>query len=535
MKLLLLFLFVFLHISVFSQSFWSKVVDDQNYNKSIYKDGTLFSDSIILVGSEVGVSCPGTKLFAFDLKGNRLWDIPVTLSLIYADSKYFYTAGMNMGQDDVGGDESFVISKYENQGNQIFETSLWAPSDVDFVPTSMDVRGDGSLFVSFKNSILKADSVGNVKSRIQMKFKNNISGIQFMGNDSLLINAKSMLYQSNLSYNLLDSISFSENNVSTFFRNDTIYSLFPHKLLILNAKLDILDTLITNNEIEFSGIKLFDGDLWVMGKQAEQAKLLHLHNKKVTETLSYDLLLQFRDFMVTPETVIFTGESNSDQIAVSSFNRKVDPEPINLPDIELVDFNIHNVTFNYYPNNFPYGYSFDTEMTLKNNGTDTITSFAVFNNLHGGTNCAQNYFYQKFSNIQILPNQSLTIDLYRMGEYGINYNELCFELLAPNSSLETNLVNNSLCKTFDLTGTDELAELKPYCIFPNPVKDLLKIKFKESGAKKLRITSLDGRQVLETKTSGAEVNLDLSGLNAGIYLLSVRSTNGEWVEKLVKQ
>jgi hypothetical protein len=538
MKKLLTIMLVCLQIGAFAQSFWSKVIDDANYNKSIYKASSLFRDSLILVCGEVhSASCPGSGLFAYDLKGNRVWDKLVAFDLTATDSKFIYTAGYTIGTDDVGGDEQIVISKYNHQGTLVRQTEypeLHYSGYFYFLPTAMAVNESGAMVVSSKNSIIKVDSEGVVTSETRMTLQGDISGIQFIGNDSLLINTNSMLYKSDLAFTKLDSISFDENNVATVLRNDTIYCLFPHKLLVLNTKFKILDTLVTTNDIEFSKIRSFGGDLWVMGKQGEKAKLLQLHNSIVIDELTFDLLIQSPDFLVTPETVVFTGNSNSGQIAVCSFNRLVEPEPVNLPDIELIDFNIHDVGIDYWQT-IPRGYSFDTDMTVRNNGKQAITSFAVYASLHGGINCANNFFYQKFTGVLIEPNQEKTFSLNRMYEENSKDNALCFECLAPNSMIETITGKNKLCQTVDFTGVEDIFDSNSICIFPNPVKDLLKIEFKESGTKQIRITGMDGRQVLETRISGAEANLDLSGLNAGIYLLSVGSAKGEWVEKIVKQ
>lgn len=547
MKRLLTILLVLLHASAFSQSFWSKVVDDKNLNKSSFTANSLFWDTMILVGGYVGTaSCSGSELFAYDLQGKRIWEKPGYFDLIHTDlnSFYIYTAGYDIGADDVLGDEQVIISKYDINGKEIFQNSypqIPYHKRLEFVPNCMDINEYGSIIISSKNSIIKADPLGKVISETPMKFQHDISSIQFIGANLFLINIKSTLYRSDSSFNHLDSISFSENNVSALIQNDTIYCLFPDKLVILDTNLKILDTVITNNDIEFKRIKPFGGDLWIQGVQGNLAKFLQLHNLLVSNTFTFNSLIQSPDFLVFPDNIIFTGNSASGQIAVYSYNKKAESDPVSLPDIEIVDFEIDSITIDYinWPpgtgEKFARGFNFETEMVLKNNGKDTITSFAIYSYLDGGMNCAHNYFYYKFTNQLLLPNQKLKINLNRIYQDGIYSNTLCFECLAPNSMIETNLDKNKLCKTFDLTGLEDLANSRQYHIYPNPVKDFIKLELEDNGTKEIMLTNLNGSLLFETNINSCETTIDFSGLVPGIYLLSITSESGRFVQKIVKE
>ena len=544
MKQLLIFLFVLFHLTSFSQSFWSKVVDDQNFNKSSFITNSLFQDSLILVGGYLGTtSCPTSGLFAYDLKGNRTWEADGFFDVIYTDSNSIYTVG-HIWMDDVGGLEQVVFSKFDKNGKEIFQSSYpeiphhyW----FEFVPISLDINGNGAIVSSSKNSIIQADSLGKVISKTQMKFHDDILSIQFIGSDSLLINTESTFYKSDLSLIHLDSISFDEKIVSALIQNDTIYSLFPNRLVILDTNLNILDTIITSHEIDFKKIKPFGGNLWIQGIQGNQAKIMQLHNLLFSDTLTFDLLVDSADFLVSSGNVIFTGNSNSGQIAIYSFNKNFNPNAVVLPDIEIVDFGIDSIKIEY--NNFPtggvdkipIGYSYVTKMIIKNNGEEPITSFGLYLYLHGGMNCLHTYFYKKYTDIFLLPNQNLTINLNRISEYGMRYNKICFECLAPNSQIENNIESNSLCKTFVITGLVDVTKSQKCQVYPNPTKDFLKLEFEENGEKYIRLSNLNGSLLFETKISDCETNLDLSSFDSGVYLLSITSESIRFSQKIVKE
>ena len=355
MKTAFVILFLFLQFSTFPQVFWSKVVDDQNLNKSSLTCSTLFQDSLILFGGYVGTaSCPGSELFAYDLAGKRVWEKNGYFDVINSDSNSIYTAG-HIWMDDIGGLEQVVLVRFDKNGKELFQTNY---PDVphyyqyEFIPNSMDVNNNGAIIVSSKNSIIKADSLGKVISETRMNFQHDISWIQFIGNDAFLINTNSVLYKSNSTFTQLDSISFKENNVSALIQNDTIYCLFPNMLVILDKNFDILGTLLTSTDIEFEKIKLFGGNLWIQGIQGNQVKIIQLHNLLFSDALTFTLLVDSLDFLVSQDNVIFTGTSKSGQITVYSNNKKAEPDMINLPDIELVDFDIHHIEIDYW-GNFP--------------------------------------------------------------------------------------------------------------------------------------------------------------------------------------
>jgi hypothetical protein len=115
-KLAVIFL-ILLQTSAFAQSFWSKVVDDQQYSKSINTSNSLFNDSLILVSGKVHTtSCPGSMLFAYDLTGKRIRKTNGYFDVIHSDSKSIYATGYT-GIDDVGGYDQVMISKYDKNGN----------------------------------------------------------------------------------------------------------------------------------------------------------------------------------------------------------------------------------------------------------------------------------------------------------------------------------------------------------------------------------------------------------------------------------
>jgi hypothetical protein len=174
-------------------------------------------------------------------------------------------------------------------------------------------------------------------------------------------------------------------------------------------------------------------------------------------------------------------------------------------------------------------------MKLRNIGKDTIKSFALYSDLHGGMNCAQNYYYQKFTDVEISPNQTVNFQLRRIYEDGVYNNEICFECLAPNSMLETDVENNFLCKTFTITGIPYRPENSKIRVYPNPVSDELKIELDGTSLKSISLSDINGKNVYQKNTDGQSEIIDFRTLKTGAYILSISANNEKTSQIIIKE
>ena len=71
-------------------------------------------------------------------------------------------------------------------------------------------------------------------------------------------------------------------------------------------------------------------------------------------------------------------------------------------------------------------------------------------------------------------------------------------------------------------------------IYPNPVVDILHIKGFE-GFYTIKMVNAVGQVVVSIKGTSAEVELDMSGKPAGMYLLKIESQGKSITRKLVKK
>jgi Secretion system C-terminal sorting domain len=83
-------------------------------------------------------------------------------------------------------------------------------------------------------------------------------------------------------------------------------------------------------------------------------------------------------------------------------------------------------------------------------------------------------------------------------------------------------------------GTDETTSTPSFQIFPNPVADVLNVQL-NGGTAQVHVLDQTGRVVMSTQATSNVVKMNVADLAAGVYTVSVVSSNGEtMVKKFIK-
>lgn len=126
------------------------------------------------------------------------------------------------------------------------------------------------------------------------------------------------------------------------------------------------------------------------------------------------------------------------------------------------------------------------------------------------------------------------------GEYQLQWQQASASLL-PNTTVQLVLEGRSNASAenywfdnivFDgVVGVNDVTR-NQFSIYPNPAsKGFVNISSKLSGAKKISIFDVLGKQVLKTTLNGER--LDISSLNSGIYILQIEQGKSSTTKKLV--
>lgn len=85
--------------------------------------------------------------------------------------------------------------------------------------------------------------------------------------------------------------------------------------------------------------------------------------------------------------------------------------------------------------------------------------------------------------------------------------------------------------TLSTVGID-LNTLASVVVYPNPVRDLLQVRFPVEGHTELRILDVRGNLIIEKTGTGSLFRMDVSSLPNGVYFLEVRNADGRMVKKI---
>lgn len=86
--------------------------------------------------------------------------------------------------------------------------------------------------------------------------------------------------------------------------------------------------------------------------------------------------------------------------------------------------------------------------------------------------------------------------------------------------------------SIQLTLGFEENNFRNFTCYPNPVKNLMSIR-NTNNIDTLTIYNIMGQSLLETKANSAEVQLDLSGLESGVYSIKIKSGNQVKIQKVI--
>ena len=126
-------------------------------------------------------------------------------------------------------------------------------------------------------------------------------------------------------------------------------------------------------------------------------------------------------------------------------------------------------------------------------------------------------------------------------ETTIGFTKLVLTGLTPNSTIYLRVfeylndaVGNFKISAYDASLSTDSFDKSEFNFYPNPVKDVLNISYKNT-IDEVQIYNLLGQQVYSNKVNAAESTLNVSQLTLGTYLVKVTSNNETSTFKIIKQ
>lgn len=544
------FTIIFIALTAFyamAEPTWTRVLDDNNHNKSTMTKTLVLDNSTILVAGKTNtVSCYNHTLVAYSIEGNKLWEAPQTATYnlgglfdaLTIHDETIYAGGLNYADDYDSG--ALYISAFDSQGNMLFSQSHEATEtykrSLYTKPRSIDVHPQTGILIaghrSGNSTLIMADHTGQI---IWDRFYENTEIIHasILDAETLLMITTDAAYVTNMGGDILYDLTLTEQPIDALFHNNHVYILTSSGLMVAENDLDNVEMLLSEEENLLS-ISVFDNEIWVNGLILYGAFVMHTWIKPEESSdiqLKTSVYTENPGFALAGDYAVVTGTSNSGQIALYGY-MIVDPSDTDYPwpNVELTDFDISNIEIEYIQENgspIAIGFYFDAELQIQNNSYyNILEKISVFSPRSGGANCANQFYYRQFEGLSLYPGESASFSFGTSNEFappGVN-NEICFELLAPNGLLETNIENNLLCKTFVVTHVEDLvADNRDWKIYPNPVSDILILETKEMREAHFKLFDSSGRLVMEKFSSNRITPISVSSFLAGVYIIHIIS------------
>ena len=103
----------------------------------------------------------------------------------------------------------------------------------------------------------------------------------------------------------------------------------------------------------------------------------------------------------------------------------------------------------------------------------------------------------------------------------------------PQATVQTFLFVDSIDLTTNLSSAD--FENSNFSVFPNPATDFLNVNSKLATIQSVVVSDINGRTIKNVAFNQTNVQVNVSDLNAGIYMVTINSEEGSTVKKFVKK
>jgi hypothetical protein len=477
-------------------------------------------------------------LYRYDKQGNQLFKkdgfIRPFSSFKSIDNKLI-VLGEEIYCDVIPQFRPFYMTKVDTNGSVLFTDTISGRFGVlQYVDSSFIGFRNGSLYRNSKNGqFISAHSTGLTGISASLLLPNNnilvsssqgfseitpsgtvlwtkagiqLIRMQFYGGNKILgiKYGSGSLCRFTQSYDFTDSIIGNPYGLEFIQQNDTIYSITNDSQ---GALYKVMDT---------SFVTISTGT-------ASTAQVTHAAIRKNgtgTAILSnYGLSLQysiFSGYHYATALNVFDGFSYtqfSKNIAVIS----VEQDSVNL---------INNVV------------SLRAKVKVKNNGTLPVASFKLNAFRYPRIDCG-GYYYQENFSANLAPGDSVSVItsfISRVEYTSTTTSRFCIYSTLPDGEADKYLGDNEICTDVDLTVLgikSSWAEEAP-AVFPNPFTNVIQVKFGEDNFQ-VKIMDMTGKIIYEEKISNSDKEIDMSQLNAGLYVIQVTGKSSVYIRKVVKE
>ncbi|MEO8150065.1 MAG: T9SS type A sorting domain-containing protein [Bacteroidia bacterium] len=422
---------------------------------------------------------------------------------------------------------------------------------------------DSGFWVANKTMLYRLNSIGDSLYAISYNF-GKINKMVVTPSNYILLGCNNGLVKIDTAGNVIDTLVLSKVIRNIACSGDSLYFIDAEKYIYkTDSSLTILgqDSAL-KGVTELNSMVVFNNRLWF---------ILHPSTNNICKLLKWDFNFGF----IGQETFSYLNGSDLDVrdilVNAHSFDLFVHERTNKLSNHLLLKNWVNSTNNTYYYNTdagvtgfyadsayailnqlagqtivYPY---FDIYVNVKNYGPvaidDVFLNSAIDTSLYF---CLPHTYGAKFSGLNLQPGDSVDVHLgwipaapYDSSLNLTNERYICFWTSSPGGRMDYNHGNDNNCQTLFVTnfvGINEIYKADIFSIRPNPANNELIIK--SNGQFNLNhstvsVYDLLGNILIKNLNHTDKINLDVSKLTPGIYVVKIETGTNLFTQKFVKQ
>ena len=462
------------------------------------------------------------------------------ISILRATANTFIVAGLCRLYDDVGPNRGFV-TLIDSEGNQMWTTIL------DPIIYDVKVSSDSVVYCAGMNVIFSMNQLGDTLGHINTTaflFQDILDNNNFILTDDstvVIVDQAATEISSAAFTNILDVCNIGNDRLAVFADN---------KLQIFDYSFNpITSTPALGNFNQGSVFSDEDG-FWLETQDSDgNGKLIYLDNQ-LNQVYDKSLPVSLDDYsrkffaVFKEDTIVsvlgsesyggFLASAHKTFNAYSGETAEVisDPRLISVSRSFLA-YEIDTFSSSYFLTTFHFNY----EVTIENDGVDTIHDIVIAGNIPGGINWSLENFYIPLQGISIAPGNtfqySFPVNFSLSGFYApmtyYSFNS-CVWLSSPNKKIDADLTNNYNCDM--VTGMTEIDPGFNVKLFPNPASEYAFLTGESDVLYGVEIFDINGQRIYGNSFRG-KITLNTFDFPRGIYFVRLQNHDAILVKKLM--
>lgn len=417
------------------------------------------------------------------------YDLPTDYNVVFElkgkENEGVFMHGYGAGNGDLWLASFFYLQKVNLDGG-IDWIVKWSDFSNPYLEASTDVSFEGSNIYTnlyndtsnfstaiFDSKIFSINAINGVMDSLSvqldsLKHIHTSSTFQFIAarNSSLIGFDLNGLQQQELIFPSKINEVLKSNDTLIVFTSAAIYSILDN--------LSPIDTLELGANFVHTSIKEFaDGNIRFLSESSGSnlSRITLNHNLQIVENLPLVINHEVGSFMDFSNSHLSVGTNvnlpGAQSIRYLDYSfLDVENDSDVASDISIIDIDVYNTTVTTTSNQNVYDVTMEAQILVKNLGMDTISNFYV-NHIMAQVFDGIYAYFEQFNNIEILPGDSIWLDLgevHNLNHYLVDSNgdylaSLCIYTSNPNEMVDSDISNDQLCKTVILghVGLEELS------------------------------------------------------------------------------